>query len=861
MTFGVNLIPKNSNNTQQTLGNSENKWNIYANNLTTTTINNKTPVSGVKGNSESSYRTGDVNITAANIGLGNVENKSSATIRGELTKANVTTALGYTPPTADSKVTSAANHYTPSRDTNADKSASASGATAAWNIDVVKGVTVQTDGKGHVTGVNVTSGKIPANPNTDTHRPIQVNGTQVLASNTTALNLKAGSNVTITDGGSGAITIAATDTNTWRGIQDNLTSSSNTTESLSAKQGYLLANGSARDNTKVEKTTYEYNREISFGSSGLLLIGKFPCYDSNVTIEIKSTTNQTYYAVAILATQNINTTGEGTISWCTYGDTTNSVTANLYAKYVSGSNNIEIYFVPTSWSKNLIHIQAVALRSAPTNICESVTSKPAEATRQPTNTAINASYLISGTLSADRLATSGATAGSYGDSSAQTPGYGSTFKVPYVTVDNKGRVTSINDHTVKIPASDNTWRPVSDSVSSTSSSDAASSKAVKTAYDLAASKTANTGTVTSVATGVGLTGGTITGSGTLKTKLRSETALTIDSAAATTTSGRVYPVAVDKTGYLAVNVPWTDNNTTYSAGTGLSLSGTTFSNSGATGVKGNAESSYRTGDVNLTPANIGAAPYYYIRNSADTRRLQVDANGVNLWTIGDSSSAKLIIRLDGTIPPANIGLSATVYLENCSSIAEIHQALIDGNSLEGRAQVGRNTTNNFKTLVGDPNTGSTSAIAFVTIEAQTDDYAVMHCIVSGNNGIKHKYIFSNYSSPSNNKQTEWTTLQLASLSATISTTYCDTSTSEIKVTRAGNIVTVTFNLKMKAKGESTNILATGLPHPLGRIIFAGGYVGESRRLSIDTNGNLTCYYNDIASGNDLFGCVSYATNA
>lgn len=41
------------------------------------------------------------------------------------------------------------------------------------------------------------------------------------------------------------------DTNTWRGIQDNLTSSTNTTESLSAKQGYLLANGSARDNSKL----------------------------------------------------------------------------------------------------------------------------------------------------------------------------------------------------------------------------------------------------------------------------------------------------------------------------------------------------------------------------------------------------------------------------------------------------------------------------------------------------------------------------------------------------------------------------------------------------------------------------------
>lgn len=36
-------------------------------------------------------------VTKSQVGLGNVENKRSATIRGELTKGNVTTALGYTP--------------------------------------------------------------------------------------------------------------------------------------------------------------------------------------------------------------------------------------------------------------------------------------------------------------------------------------------------------------------------------------------------------------------------------------------------------------------------------------------------------------------------------------------------------------------------------------------------------------------------------------------------------------------------------------------------------------------------------------------------------------------------------------------
>lgn len=44
-------------------------------------------------------------ITKDQIGLNNVENKSSATIRSELTKENVTTALGYTPPTQDTKYT------------------------------------------------------------------------------------------------------------------------------------------------------------------------------------------------------------------------------------------------------------------------------------------------------------------------------------------------------------------------------------------------------------------------------------------------------------------------------------------------------------------------------------------------------------------------------------------------------------------------------------------------------------------------------------------------------------------------------------------------------------------------------------
>ena len=55
-------------------------------------------------------------------------------------------------------------------------------------------------------------------------------------------------------------------------------------------------------------------------------------------------------------------------------------------------------------------------------------------------------------------------------------------------------------------------------------------------------------------TGVGLVRSGSAGTYTYKAKLRSETALTVNSAAETTL-GKIYPIAVDKSGYLSLNVP------------------------------------------------------------------------------------------------------------------------------------------------------------------------------------------------------------------------------------------------------------------------------------------------------------------
>lgn len=61
----------------------------------------------------------------------------------------------------------------------------------------------------------------------------------------------------------------------WVGstIQDNLISSTNTTDALSAKQGYLLANGSARDSTKLPLTGGEMSGSITVNSTSAIDLG------------------------------------------------------------------------------------------------------------------------------------------------------------------------------------------------------------------------------------------------------------------------------------------------------------------------------------------------------------------------------------------------------------------------------------------------------------------------------------------------------------------------------------------------------------------------------------------------------------
>lgn len=84
------------------------------------------------------------------------------------------------------------------------------------------GQVVITDGtNGMIKSSGYTIAKsVPSNADfTNTHRPIQMNGTEILGNNTTVLNLKQGSNVTLTNS-SGTVTIAATNTLNTAGSTD-----------------------------------------------------------------------------------------------------------------------------------------------------------------------------------------------------------------------------------------------------------------------------------------------------------------------------------------------------------------------------------------------------------------------------------------------------------------------------------------------------------------------------------------------------------------------------------------------------------------------------------------------------------------
>ena len=322
----------------------------------------------------------------------------------------------------------------------------------------------------------------------------------------------------------------------------------------------------------------------------------------------------------------------------------------------------------------------------------------------------------------------------------------------YIWVDSDGddvgdKWESIGQRTTDLPDATTSQKGIVQLSSATNSSSetlAATPKAVKAAYDLAngkstvsysqtlASSTSGAyeigkitinGTATTIygkdtnttySTGVGLTSsGT-----TFKAKLKSETALTADSTAGT--GSKIYAVQVDKSGNLAVTVPWTDTNTqvTQNVFTGdgkdypllLGYTGATASTTGATTTSNETNTVKKNTHlyVNVTSSN------------ATTVYADMFEGGTSDTTAGDSSSKIANTKFVTT--------AITNAITQCT-YTQGDGILISSNVISA----------NFASVDADkPKANGTQAIGTSTKVARADHVHPLQTTISGNAGSATK---------------------------------------------------------------------------------------------------------------------------
>lgn len=147
-----------------------------------------------------------------------------------------------------------------------------------------------------------------------------------------------------------------------------------------------------------------------------------------------------------------------------------------------------------------------------------------------------------------------------------------------------------------------------------------------------------------------------------------------------TTSGKNYAVQLSN-GKAYVNVPWTDTNTTYSAGTNISISGTTInctytlptaSSSVLGGVKVGSNITLSSGTISLSKSDITSALGYTPANTSDIPEIPIALPNPSALTINGTSYTGSSAVSISTSKPLSIRMltSSTVdagYSYSCST--------------------------------------------------------------------------------------------------------------------------------------------------------------------------------------------------
>lgn len=564
-------------------------------------------ITGVKGNAETSYRTGNVNITKANIGLGNVENKSSATIRGELTSANVTNALGYTPATQD-LATSSTNGLMSYQDKlNFDKGMNIAGNTIAIGgaitadtlrlslglsnamhfigiatVAITDGSTTNPTISGYdfgTNGVNAQNGDVVIDSGsayeyvwTGTKwERLGPDGSYALSDHTHAVATSSANGFMSSDDKSKLNGIAANATNTTISATAPISASASTgavsithnTSGVTA-QAYgetgnktpgfgstfsvpsFTVNATGHVTVAGSHTVKIPNTAASGTVAGLMSsdhYSKVEGIDSGAQVNVIESVKMNNTALAI-SSKSVNIPVMGAATASAAG-TVGVVPAPAAGKQTSFLRGDGTWVVPTNTTYNNATTTTAGLMSAADK------TKLNGIADNATNTTISATSPIIASASTGAITLTHATSGpsttadtSKGDTSNQTPTWGGTFKVTSATVDKYGHTKTFAEHTVTIP----------NALASGTAAGLMSADHYSKLEGIATGATANTGTVTKITAGTGLntsanqaesaTKGSITTTGTLY--------LTKSGA----TAGTYGPAAAATTGTTAVNIPY-----------------------------------------------------------------------------------------------------------------------------------------------------------------------------------------------------------------------------------------------------------------------------------------------------------------
>lgn len=407
-------------------------------------------ITGVKGDAEANYRTGDINITKANLGLSNVENKSSATIRGEITSSNITTALGYTPATQDLATESASGLMS---STDKIKLNTIDSGAEVNTIDIIKvnGTALTPDSNKTVdvtvpvwyatssTGANTqakTATTTTGNFKLETGSMVRVKFTNANDYNgTITLNVdsKGAKNITrvgtttttryywtagevvdfVYDGTQFVMSNKGTATTTYYGLTKLSSATDSTSTALAAtpsavKAAYDLAAAAntlagSKDENVIESIQYTIGSE---------------------TAQTAAINNKTASVSIPKIISEVKISGVNSNVNLTYNTSDRSVTIPDASDNTSGLMTTSLYNTLISLNNNKIDSLSA---NSPIAISNS-----------------GDDYTIS-------HSNSGVTAASYGPADNATPAWGGTINIPQITVDATGHITSAATYTATIP--------------------------------------------------------------------------------------------------------------------------------------------------------------------------------------------------------------------------------------------------------------------------------------------------------------------------------------------------------------------------------------------------------------------------